>query len=178
MAKRLYRSRQDCYIGGVAGGIAEYFDVDPTLVRLAWVLFGFMGGGVLAYLIAWLVIPPAPEGEENENFRRSEEIREKVVSTAKQVEDRIKGATNPPSSAETPEGETAREAGETSEWKVEARGGRDQRLIGVILVALGVMFLANQASPFAPIRLLLSVIWPLMLVAAGIYILLNRRHHE
>ena len=45
-------------IAGVCGGIAEYFDIDPTLVRLLWVVFCVMGGsGVLAYLIAALIIP-------------------------------------------------------------------------------------------------------------------------
>ena len=47
---------------GVCGGIAEYFDIDPTLVRLAWVLFCALGGsGILAYIIAAIVIPRRPE---------------------------------------------------------------------------------------------------------------------
>jgi phage shock protein C len=60
MKKRLYRSQQHKMIAGVCGGIAEYFDVDPTLVRLAWVLFGFAAGsGILAYVIAWIIVPSA-----------------------------------------------------------------------------------------------------------------------
>lgn len=56
--KRLYRSRQDRMVCGVCGGIAEYFDLDPTLVRLGWIIFCAMGGsGILAYLIAAVVIP-------------------------------------------------------------------------------------------------------------------------
>lgn len=48
-------------IFGVCGGIGEYFDVDPTLVRLLWLLFALWGGaGVLAYLIAWIIIPEEP----------------------------------------------------------------------------------------------------------------------
>jgi len=59
--KRLYRSRNQRMLGGVCGGIAEYFNVDPTLVRLAWVLFGALAGsGVLAYIIAVLVVPEGP----------------------------------------------------------------------------------------------------------------------
>ena len=58
MKKRLYRSTREKMIAGVCGGIAEYFDIDPTLVRLLWVVFCVMGGsGVLAYLIAALIIP-------------------------------------------------------------------------------------------------------------------------
>lgn len=58
--KKLYRSRNNRMIFGVCGGIGEYFDVDPTLVRLVWLLFTFWGPGILAYLIAWIIIPEEP----------------------------------------------------------------------------------------------------------------------
>ena len=61
---RLVRSRTDRRIAGVCGGLAEYFDVDPTIVRVTWVILSIFAGavvfGVVAYLIAWLIIPPAP----------------------------------------------------------------------------------------------------------------------
>lgn len=58
MKKRLYKSATDKKICGVCGGIAEYFDIDPTIVRLAWVIFTLFGGsGVLAYIIAAIVMP-------------------------------------------------------------------------------------------------------------------------
>lgn len=58
--RRLYRaSEKDSMIAGVCAGIADYFNVDPTLVRLAWVVFTALsiGVGILAYLIAWIVVP-------------------------------------------------------------------------------------------------------------------------
>ncbi|RHM60130.1 MULTISPECIES: PspC domain-containing protein [Coprobacillaceae] len=56
--KRLYKSRREQKICGVCGGIAEYFDIDPSLVRLAWILFVCVGGsGILAYIICAIVIP-------------------------------------------------------------------------------------------------------------------------
>lgn len=57
--RRLYRaSEKDSMIAGVCAGIADYFNVDPTLVRIVWVLFTFwMGFGIFAYLIAWIIIP-------------------------------------------------------------------------------------------------------------------------
>ena len=59
--KRLYKSATDKKIAGVCGGIAEYFNVDSTLIRLAWVVFCALGGsGLLAYIIAALVIPDQP----------------------------------------------------------------------------------------------------------------------
>ena len=56
--KRIYRSRQDRMVCGVCGGIAEYFDLDPSLVRLGWIIFSAMGcSGFIAYIIAAIVIP-------------------------------------------------------------------------------------------------------------------------
>ena len=61
MNKRLYKSTNDKMLGGVCGGIAEYFGIDPTLVRLGWVLFCALGGsGILAYIVAAIVIPEQP----------------------------------------------------------------------------------------------------------------------
>lgn len=58
MKKRLCKSRTDKKIDGVCAGIAEYFDVDPTVIRLAWVIFSLCGGsGVLAYIICAIIIP-------------------------------------------------------------------------------------------------------------------------
>jgi len=56
--KKLYRSKKNRVIAGVCGGMAEYFNIDPTLVRLLWVFFILAAGsGILAYIIAWIVIP-------------------------------------------------------------------------------------------------------------------------
>lgn len=61
MNKRLYRSASDKMLAGVCSGIAHYFGVDPTLIRLAWVLFcGLGGSGLLAYIICAIVIPQEP----------------------------------------------------------------------------------------------------------------------
>ncbi len=64
MARRLQRSRTEKLIGGVCGGLGQYFDIDPTIIRVIWVVITLMGGaGILAYLILWVVVPlesPAP----------------------------------------------------------------------------------------------------------------------
>lgn len=60
--KRLYRSRKDNMIAGVCGGLANYFNVDPTWVRLIFILLFFLGGSaLLIYIIMWLIVPLAPE---------------------------------------------------------------------------------------------------------------------
>jgi len=54
---RLTRSETDKKIAGIAGGMAAYFGIDPTLLRVLWVIAGMVGFGVVAYLILWIVIP-------------------------------------------------------------------------------------------------------------------------
>ena len=62
MSKKLYKSNTNKMLEGVCGGIAEYFGIDPTLIRLGWVVFCALGGsGILAYIIAAIVIPRKPE---------------------------------------------------------------------------------------------------------------------
>jgi phage shock protein PspC (stress-responsive transcriptional regulator) len=66
--KRLFRSRSERVLGGVCGGLGEYLDTDPVVIRLLWVLLTLisLGTGLLIYLIAWIIIPEqepgAPEG--------------------------------------------------------------------------------------------------------------------
>lgn len=59
--RKLMRSSVDRKIGGVCAGVAEYFDFDPTIVRVVWLLAVLFGGtGLLLYVILWIVLPPAP----------------------------------------------------------------------------------------------------------------------
>ena len=62
--KRLYRSRTNSQVGGVAGGLGEYFGIDPTLIRIVWLIAILgLGTGLLLYIILWIVIPQEPEFE-------------------------------------------------------------------------------------------------------------------
>jgi phage shock protein C len=62
--KKLYRSRKDRMIGGVCGGLAEYLSMDPTVIRILYILFALTGGsGILVYVILLLVIPEEPWDE-------------------------------------------------------------------------------------------------------------------
>ncbi|MBD3171114.1 PspC domain-containing protein [Candidatus Bathyarchaeota archaeon] len=59
--KKLYRSHQNRVIAGICGGIGEYMNIDPNVIRLLWILFVFAGGaGILAYIVAYFVIPARP----------------------------------------------------------------------------------------------------------------------
>ncbi|MDD4335325.1 MAG: PspC domain-containing protein [Desulfotomaculaceae bacterium] len=73
---KLYRSRKTRIIAGVAGGLAEYFDIDVTLVRLLWVLAVFAGGtGILAYIVAVIVIP---EEKDAFGYPRAEQTKDRA----------------------------------------------------------------------------------------------------
>ena len=62
MEKKLYRVMQGKKLAGVCTGLADYFKLDVSLIRLAWVIFAFCGAGVLVYIIAAFLIPEAPAG--------------------------------------------------------------------------------------------------------------------
>lgn len=65
--KKLYRSKDNAMLAGVCGGIGEFFEIDPTLVRLAWVVLCFCGGlGIWAYIISAFIIPQRPQYIEGE----------------------------------------------------------------------------------------------------------------
>ncbi|MEY8386079.1 PspC domain-containing protein [Oscillospiraceae bacterium 38-13] len=60
MYKRLYKINEGKLVDGVCGGIAQFFGLDPTLIRLAWILFSATGGGIFAYIVCAIVIPREP----------------------------------------------------------------------------------------------------------------------
>lgn len=70
-AKRLYRSKKDRMIAGVCGGLAEYFNIDPTIVRVIAVILLLPGGapGLIPYLILWAVVPENPEQESEKSVK-------------------------------------------------------------------------------------------------------------
>jgi len=63
MNRRLYRSQTESVLGGVASGVAEYFDLDPALVRVVWALLALITGGVffILYIVMWIVVPLGSE---------------------------------------------------------------------------------------------------------------------
>jgi phage shock protein C len=60
--KKLYRTQEDRMIAGVCSGLAAYFKIDPTIVRIIFIVLALFGGGILLYLLLWLFIPDAPDG--------------------------------------------------------------------------------------------------------------------
>jgi len=87
MEKKIYRSQKNKVIGGVCGGIGEYFDIDPVLIRLIFIILFFSFGiGFLGYIIAWIIIPEKPldnasieVDKDEKTIKRQKEKRTKVV---------------------------------------------------------------------------------------------------
>ena len=71
--KKLYRSRKDAMVAGVCGGLAEYFGIDSAIVRLVFAVMIMAGGiGVLAYFLAWIIIPEGSNDEVSESYDSAE----------------------------------------------------------------------------------------------------------
>lgn len=89
--KKLYRSQKDKKIAGVCGGIAEYFKVDSNIIRLLAVLTIFFGGGgIIAYIIAWIIIPLEPvedESSDKQTSRSKEENQAETIVDAEIIDD-------------------------------------------------------------------------------------------
>jgi phage shock protein PspC (stress-responsive transcriptional regulator) len=153
---RLYRSQKNRIIGGVAGGLAEYFDVDVVLVRVLWVLAIFIGGGgLIAYIIAWIIIPE----EKNVLLKGRPKRKRQNVPEEAMPESNVNALEAEEIIVEADEGENLREQ--------EARIRR-RRNAGLILIALGIFFLVRQVSAF-----LFHYLWPLLFIARGAYFLLR-----
>ena len=89
--KKFYRSRKDTKIAGVCGGIAKYFNVDSNIIRLLAVLTIFFGGGgIIAYIIAWIIIPLEPvedESSDKQTSRSREKNQAETIVDAEIIDD-------------------------------------------------------------------------------------------
>ncbi len=142
--KRLYRSAKSKVFGGVAGGIAEYFDIDPIIIRLLFVIIAFAGGGgAIVYLILWIALPLEPITPFTMNMGAGE----------------TPGADN--TGAHSTPGYTA---GPSEPFSFPVKKENKNGLIGgVVLIALGMIFLANRFIP----NINFGDLWPLVLVVLG-----------
>lgn len=153
MTERLYRSVRDKMIGGVCGGLADYFSVDVTLVRLIVLVATFSGVGFLAYLAAWVIIPVNPDEQGGQIVHHNHDVGEVVKGMVSDVKD----AT---------EGFYFQEKVEKQE-KHENHQNRS-KIAGGILVTLGVLFLLER---FLPYWFDMGKMWPVLLIFIGIAII-------
>jgi len=149
--KRLYRNRFDKVIAGVAGGLAKYFNMDPTLVRVLFVVLAFAGaGGILIYIILWIAVTEDPElGNFNFENTKTEENMETDFNQSETRKDDYK---------------------DYKPYHDYERRKNDGNLIaGIILITLGGLFLATRFIPHVDF----GDLWPLLLIVVGILIMKN-----
>lgn len=163
MGKRLYRSRIDRMVFGVCGGLGSYFDIDPVLIRVIFVLSIFFGGiGILAYIILAIVVPL----ENSQSAEPKQTIRENVQEmreTAETLGRDIKTTFTPESSKERTE----------PQQYYHARHSRT--IIGLIILIAGILLLFGTISPFRWWWFGWAVFWPIVLIIIGILIIVARR---
>ena len=166
MADRLYRSRTDRSISGVAGGLAAYLGVDPTLVRVAWVLLAILSSGVfvLIYIVMAIVVPEAPVGWAPRGI----------------VGGGASGSWGPGGAPDgAPGGAWSNVPGTgwgapPTQWPPDwerqhetapnvIRPERAGLVAGVILILLGAWFLVDRY-----VHLDWAVVWPVVVIAAGV----------
>jgi len=121
--KRLYRSAGNRVLAGVCGGLGEYFNLDPTVVRVLFAFFAFAGGvGIVAYVALWIIIPDAGKSPANLGQQTEAAVQE-MKSEAENV---LSGNQSSPGSAAL--------------------------FIGSILVLVGIFALGNQVLPWRIFR--------------------------
>jgi phage shock protein PspC (stress-responsive transcriptional regulator) len=153
MNRRLYRSRTDTVIAGVAAGLANYLNADPALVRIAWAILVPLTGGaaLLAYIVAWIVVPEEPRGVAplvSPGEAGSADMPDASVATGDQ-----------PTSAWAPPEPIHRERG----------SGNAALVVGAGLVVVGLWFLLREYLPDFD----WGLVWPIVIVGIGVLILVS-----
>lgn len=146
--KKLRRKKRDRMLGGVCAGLADYFEIDVSLVRLAMVLFALLEGvGILFYILAWIVIPEEQEEKPHEK-------------------------------PEGPPQELSPEDTSGEELKRCSKSGEDMSgpkiLGGIILILLGILLLIRNFVVWIPF----SKIWPVFLILIGVWVLIKSFQRE
>jgi phage shock protein C len=154
MNRRLYKSQTERVISGVAGGVAEYLDADPAIVRVIWALLAIFTGGVffVLYIVMWIVVPlgPYPAGPEGgpEGAPGGEAAE---------------GASGQPGSGSP----TTWNAAPPYRHRHRRGSGEGAWVFGLILIGVGLWFLAREYIPAVNFDRL----WPLGLVLVGVLFL-------
>ena len=149
MNKKLYRSSKNKMLGGVAAGLGEYFDIDPTLVRVLFVITLFLGGtGIIGYIILWIIVPEEPI-VFNKQYGESSETE-----------------------TETPKQENSFDS-KAYYSALDHQREKRRMIAGFILLGLGILFLADNFIP----RIRFGDFWPLILIGTGIAILINSKRN-
>ena len=149
--KKLHRSRTDRVLFGVCGGLGKYFEVDPVIFRILFVILFFIdGAGFIGYLIMALVIPSEGSIAKNDN------MRSEVEDAAQRIGKSAEGFAN------------KMETGEL------IPGGKTSNYLGIFIILIGFYFLAKEIFPFQ-FMLRNDIVLPLGIILIGLYIILKSK---
>ena len=149
--ERLYRSKTNKVVGGVAGGLADYFNIDVVLARVAFVLLAmFGGGGVLIYIVMWIAIPSQSTYFKSQNHNNNTHGAGDVDG---QDEENDVYEQNEKGSDEF-----------VNKNKKPVKSSNTGLITGIILIFMGMIFLADRLMPWYNI----IDFWPLLLVVVGV----------
>jgi phage shock protein PspC (stress-responsive transcriptional regulator) len=197
MNRRLYRSRTDSILGGVAGGVAEYLDIDPSLVRIVWAVLAIVTGGIffVLYIVMWIVVPEGYPGAPQMPGPGAypgwtppswtpPPGSQPIVPPPPGAPAAPAAPTAPGAEGEAPAGDATAPSGETPPPPAAAapawtgsgypyarhphrRRGNGGLIFGIILVALGAWFLIDEYVP----GIRSDLFWPIGLVVLGVVLL-------
>ena len=139
---RLYRSRKEQVIAGVSGGLSEYFNVDPILFRLLFIVLTFVDGiGVLIYLLLWITVPREDKDKDIDALHIHSTIKEKMRDMERDLKKGGKHLTH--------------------------TSGR--AVFALVLILIGVVALLSNLLPIRVIRF--DVAWPVIVILIGLYLI-------
>ncbi|HSG86504.1 MAG TPA: PspC domain-containing protein [Candidatus Limnocylindrales bacterium] len=181
MNDRLYRSRDDRFVGGVCGGLADRFDMDPSLVRILWVVLTFLTGlvpGAILYIVMLIVVPEGPMGEAPFGapgapgagpapWPATPPSDDAAAAGPGQPDSGPSGAGGPPTGAQAAWVPPAQAYADRRARRSARRGRNDGAValvFGVILILAGAWFLLR---PYLP-RFDWDLLWPIGIIAVGV----------
>jgi phage shock protein PspC (stress-responsive transcriptional regulator) len=193
MNGRLYRSRDERVLAGVAGGLAEYLDVDPSLVRVVWVILALFSGGafLLIYIVMALVVPEEPWAPVAFPAAPASSEGASAAGEAAPAAGSAAAAGSAPASSGAPPAQSGAGQAQGQDWRTVRGEWRQQReawraqrraeraarraagepsggqaaglVLGLIVLAIGVVFLLPLIFPSLDVGRL----WPLVLIGVG-----------
>nr|WP_068890116.1 PspC domain-containing protein [Pedobacter panaciterrae] len=187
MDKRLFRNEHEKVIAGVSSGIAEYMEVDVTIIRLLFVLstIFLVGTGILVYIIMWIVVPV-----NNDPAKRFSKFNEFYKGPQNNPFNSPNAFTQPHQNPETPNpsqsqawtSSTFNEGGFTAEqkqpeFKPYRKSDTGRTVGGLFLLVIGLYFLMNEFN-IIPFWFSISKLWPLVFVAIGVSFILKSKRKD
>ncbi|MFA6908309.1 MAG: PspC domain-containing protein [Patescibacteria group bacterium] len=149
--KKLYRSRTDKILGGVCGGLAQYFGIDAVLLRIGFVIFALADGvGIILYIILVIIIPNEPGDDVDvDRMQKTKDFAGEVGKRAQTFADDVRQRTS----------------------------SSDRRnFIGFVIIGLGVLLLIQRILPSMWFEW--RMVWPVVIIIIGIVLLFKRNNHH